>query len=312
MVDIYHKLLSFCFKIPASTKTVARFKTGIVLGISLLLTVISLFNVTPVVTKTEIILKDLPQIADGFVIVHISDLHLGPTVGLQFLKDIVQQVNSLQPDMIVMTGGIFDYCFTMHFQTQADQLALLRSKYGVFYVTGTSEYFGGSTESWGRVLSYLRFVVLHNDIVAIAKDNQTLFELAGVDDWYSGRFYSQWGMFPGPNLKTILKRSQRKPLILLAHNPTQFYEASAAGVDLQLSGRAMTGQIFPLNLLLYPFYPYLHGLHSVNSSTIYVTQGVGYWGPPMRLWSEAEISQIVLRTKASEKIIEKEKDKEEL
>jgi len=210
LVDIYHRILSLCFKIPASAKVVARFKTGIVLGITLLLTVISLFNVTPVVTKTEIILKDLPEAADGFVIVQLSDLHLGPTVGIQFLKDIVKQVNSLQPDLIVMTGGIFDYSFTMYFQPQADQLSLLRSKYGVFYVTGTSEYFGGGADSWGRVLSYLRFVVLHNDIVAIAKDNQTLFELAGVDDWYSGRFYSQWGINPGPNLKSILKRSQKK------------------------------------------------------------------------------------------------------
>jgi len=70
----------------------------------------------------------------------------------------------------------------------------------------------------------------------------------------------------------------------------------------------MAGQIFPLNLLLYPFYPYFRGYHSENNSAIYVSQGVGYWGPPMRLWSEAEISQIVLRTKASEKIQEKEKE----
>jgi len=33
----------------------------------------------------------------------------------------------------------------------------------------------------------------------------------------------------------------------------------------------------------------------VGDSQIYVSRGTGYWGPPMRLGSPAEITEVVLR-----------------
>ena len=59
-----------------------------------------------------------------------------------------------------------------------------------------------------------------------------------------------------------------------------------------LSGHTHKGQIFPFNLLVKIKFKYLYGLYSRNSSKLYVTSGVGCWGPKMRLGSQNEIVHI--------------------
>ena len=83
-------------------------------------------------------------------------------------------------------------------------------------------------------------------------------------------------------------------LVLLAHQPKTIHEAVKAGVDLQLSGHVHGGQMVPFNWLAHIEQPFISGLHRTGETWIYVSQGTGYWGPPMRVGTRSEITFIKL------------------
>ena len=80
----------------------------------------------------------------------------------------------------------------------------------------------------------------------------------------------------------------------LAHHPRTFEEASKLGVDLQLSGHTHGGQMWPFGFLVKLQTPSIAGLYERDGSRLYVSQGTGFWGPPMRILAPAEITEIVL------------------
>jgi predicted MPP superfamily phosphohydrolase len=58
-----------------------------------------------------------------------------------------------------------------------------------------------------------------------------------------------------------------------------------------LSGHTHGGQIKPLHILEAP---YVWGLYQLKKTILYVSAGTGYWGPPMRLGTRAEITLLEL------------------
>ncbi len=83
--------------------------------------------------------------------------------------------------------------------------------------------------------------------------------------------------------------------ILLAHDPSTFRRASKLGIDLQISGHTHGGQIWPFEYFVRAAIPYVAGHYRVNDSQLYVSRGTGFWGPPMRLFAPAEITELVIR-----------------
>ena len=63
-----------------------------------------------------------------------------------------------------------------------------------------------------------------------------------------------------------------------------------------LSGHTHGGQIFPFGFIVRLVYPYFHGLYRRGASSLYVTSGTGQWGPPMRLFTRAELVRYTLRS----------------
>jgi predicted MPP superfamily phosphohydrolase len=90
-----------------------------------------------------------------------------------------------------------------------------------------------------------------------------------------------------------------RALVLLAHQPRAAHEADEHGVDLQLSGHTHGGQIWPWKYLARLQQPVISGLGRVGRTLVYVSNGTGYWGPPMRLGAPAEISHIKLRAETA-------------
>ena len=130
--------------------------------------------------------------------------------------------------------------------------------------------------------------VLRNERVPIEHGGD-VFDLAGVDDHRGG--YSG----TTSDLKTALRdRDPSRPLVLLAHDPSTFRTAAREGVDLQLSGHTHGGQIWPFRYLVRLVVPWVAGLYGRAESLIYVSRGTGFWGPPMRLFTPAEITELTL------------------
>lgn len=224
-------------------------------------------------------------------VVQLSDIHVGPTIGREFLDQIVDRVNAERPDLVVITGDLVDGSVES-LSAHVAPLARLAAPEGVYFITGNHEYYSGAVE-WCDHLESLGVRVLRNHCCAIGGEDG--FTLAGVDDWTAHQFAR---LAPGHthDLEGALRGAHpERPVVLLAHQPKSVREAAARGVDLQLSGHTHGGQLFPFNYLVRVQQPYVAGLAQVNERTqIYVSRGTGYWGPPMRLGAPAEITVLTL------------------
>ena len=141
-------------------------------------------------------------------------------------------------------------------------------------------------------------MVLRNERVRIADDPESGhgFDIAGIDDFMSARF----GGGHGPDLpKALHQRDPNRAVVLLAHQPKAIHEATDLDVDLVLSGHTHGGQIWPFGYIVRLVQPYVAGLHThrrgKRSSQIYVSRGTGYWGPPMRIGAQHEVTLLTLR-----------------
>ena len=61
------------------------------------------------ITHVTIPLRNLPAAFDGTTLVQVSDWHLGQWMTLDRMLAIAQQANSLQPDILVMTGDFLTH-----------------------------------------------------------------------------------------------------------------------------------------------------------------------------------------------------------
>jgi predicted MPP superfamily phosphohydrolase len=241
------------------------------------------------VREVEVTLPRLPKALDGFTIVQLTDIHVGgQTLHRKFIEEMVATTNALAPDVVAITGDLVDGSVA-ELRDQVAPLADLKSRAGVYFVTGNHEYYAGVNE-WMAHLPTLGVRVLRNERVAIGDGTHT-FDLAGVDDWSARGVPGH-----GPDLpRAVAGRDPARELVLLAHQPRAVHEAAALGVGLQLSGHTHGGQIWPWSYAVLLQQPYVAGLARLQGTQLYVSRGTGSWGPPMRLGAPAEITRIKLR-----------------
>ncbi len=219
-------------------------------------------------------------------VVQISDLHIGGLIDKAFVKTSVEQINSLHADVVVITGDLIDASIERVKET-VDELKAIDSRLGVYYIVGNHEYFHG-IES---ILAYMKSIgvhVLENSALLI--EDVEPFYIAGVYDVFGYRH----GSFQPDIQKAYENITQGYPVLLLAHQPRYIYNLEDKKPDLILSGHTHGGQIWPFNHLVKLQQPFLKGLHELEDNRhIYINSGIGFWGPPMRLGSSAEITNIL-------------------
>jgi predicted MPP superfamily phosphohydrolase len=242
------------------------------------------------IVDVSITIAKLPAALDGFTIVQLTDVHVGLTIGRQFISEVVARVNGLEPDLVAITGDLVDGP-AAELRDEIAPLADLRSRHGTFMVTGNHEYYSG-VEPWMPVLRELGIRMLRNERVSIEQDGAS-FDLAGIEDAMAYR----WGPAHAADLDAALAgRDPTRALILLAHQPKQARGAALAGVDLQLSGHTHGGQIWPWHhLAAWQQGGLLAGHYQLGDTQLYVSRGVGYVGPPIRVGAPAEITRVILR-----------------
>jgi predicted MPP superfamily phosphohydrolase len=239
----------------------------------------------PVVRRVRIPLAKLPAAASGYTIVQLTDIHIGWTLGAAFATRVVDAVNALAPDLVVLTGDLVDG-HVRELAPEVAPLAGLRARDGVYAVTGNHEYYWDA-DAWLAHLGSLGIRFLRNERVAI----RGAFELAGTDDITSRAMARGHGEDVA---RAVSGRDPALPLVLLAHHPSSIRSAQNAGVDLQLSGHTHGGQLLPLGWLARLFEPHVAGLARFGHTWLYVSEGTGFWGPPMRVGTACEIAAITL------------------
>ena len=242
----------------------------------------------PGVRRIEIPLARWPRALDGYRIVQISDIHIGAILRRKFAADLVQRVNALAPDLVAVTGDLVDGS-VRRLGAEVEPFGGLCARHGVFFVTGNHDYYSGA-ESWVARVRGLGMRPLRNEHLTLG-EGEAAFDLAGVEDHHAHFVAANREDVPG----ALDGRDPARPVVLLAHDPAAFPEASRLGVDLQLSGHTHGGQIWPFHYLVRLSVPFVAGLYTRGGSKLYVSRGTGFWGPPMRLFAPAEITEITLR-----------------
>jgi hypothetical protein len=151
-------------------------------------------------------------------------------------------------------------------------------------------YYSGA-DAWVEVARRLGMLPLRNARVAVERDGSA-FDLAGVEDHHAHLVHAT---HRSDVTAALLGRDPRRPVVLLAHDPLTFREAARSGVDLQLSGHTHGGQIWPFRWLVRLSTPFVAGWYRRGDAQLYVSRGTGFWGPAMRLFAPAEITEITIR-----------------
>jgi len=220
-------------------------------------------------------------------IVAFSDVHLGTIIEKRHLRGIVNQVNALNPDIILIPGDIIDEDIAPVIHSNVGEvLKQLKAKYGVYAVTGNHEYIGGVDKAKKYLTEHN--VQLLNDTIELI-DNS--FYLVGREDLTRRQFSGQ----QRKTLPQIMEQVDTQyPIILLDHQPLGIDQAVKAGVDLQLSGHTHHGQLWPFNAITNLVFEVSRGLLKKGDTHILVSSGIGGWGPPVRTNSRPEILDITL------------------
>ncbi|RKG91734.1 metallophosphoesterase [Corallococcus terminator] len=240
----------------------------------------------PVVNEVTVRLPGLPKALDGFSIVHVSDIHVGPIIQRRFMDELVSRCNALKPDLVAITGDLVDGTVSDLGHSVA-ALQNLKARAGTHFITGNHEYYWNAS-TWADALSGLGITVLRNRHVSIG-DAGGAFDLVGVDDW---------SMRNGPqgyNLDAALAgRDPGRAGVLLAHQPSNWDVAAKAGMGLQLSGHTHGGQFFPFTVAVSAIWKHDAGLFQEGDRHLYVSRGTGFWGPPLRVGAPSEIVKVTL------------------
>lgn len=146
----------------------------------------------PVIHTLEIRLPNLPAGLDGFSIVQISDIHIGPLLKKGWLRQVVDKANALKPDLVALTGDMVDGSAD-RLQAEIAPLGNLCARYGVYGITGNHDYFQAG--EWLPVFEKLRILMLCNDHRILSVNGADLV-IAGLNDPVATCFGA-----PGPDIR---------------------------------------------------------------------------------------------------------------
>lgn len=268
--------------LPLSAKGLASF----FFALALLVSAFGVWNsFHPALRRIDVSIPNLPLSWEGKRIVQLSDIHLGAVYGASFMRQVSETTKRLEPDLIVITGDLFDGV-DGGIEKTIGAISSLHAPHGVFFVAGNHETYLGIEKTYA-LLKETGIRILDDEMVPIDG-----LRLLGIE--YPDRGDEK---DVADVARRIIASSSEEPLILLYHAPTHIEKFRSLGVNLQLSGHTHRGQMFPFNFITSMIY---RGSGDVplqrGNYTLFVSNGVGTWGPPMRTGNRPEIVEITLKS----------------
>lgn len=261
----------------------------LIFGVTAVISLISIYNAQKVVVKSYSIgIDKKASKLDKLKIVYISDAHIGTSVNLENIDELIEDIEKLKPDILFLGGDFLDEGTTEKDKELAlAKLSKIKTKYGSFAVEGNHEYKSGdcNINYEMQYFSQTGIRVLQDQVYRV----EDSFYIIGRKDKY-GKI--------GRLDKLVDQAQEDLPIILLDHRPTFKESQNLDRIDLQLSGHTHSGQFFPVQILN-PLVKrisqsYVYGHHKVGNMHHIVSSGIGNWGIPVRLGSKREIVEIIL------------------
>ena len=257
------------------------------------------------VTHWEVPAETLGQ-KEPLRIVLIADLHIGVNSSPKLYEDMVGRINEQNADLVLVAGDIVTSSFNAmrEPETYAAILRGIRSRLGTYAVYGNHDVdeplLGGFTvmgpERAVRNPAFPAFFeacgwTLLTDETAVIPELSGLVIAGRRDKMRPGD-----GVAVRASLEELLAGvDPAAPVLLLDHEPKGLDELSRYGVDMALSGHTHDGQMFPGNLIVRAFNQQTCGQKDWGGTQVFVTSGIGYYGPPLRLGTISEVMVIDLR-----------------
>ncbi|MBC7260275.1 MAG: metallophosphoesterase [Chloroflexi bacterium] len=240
------------------------------------------------VTRLEIADPDVPDGFQGRTIAFLSDIHHGPYFSIGRVRQAVDRVNALRPDIILL-GGDYVHRDAKYIAPVFAELARLRAPLGAFAVAGNHDHWEGIDET-RAAMARAGIVNLDNRAVWVAMGGDRI-KIGGVGDLWEDT------QDIGP---TVDDADEGDFVILLSHNPDYAERITTRRIDLVLSGHTHGGQVTLFGLWA-AFVPsaygqkYRSGFVDTGYTLVFVTNGVGTITPPVRFCAPPEIVAITLR-----------------
>ena len=247
--------------------------------------------------------KEVLGLKEPLKMILIADLHIGVNSGTEVYERMVDRINEQDADLVVIGGDLVTSSFNAMRDPEkyASIFREIKSKYGVYAVYGNHDVdeplLGGFTyvkrekalrnpgmEPWVRSCGW-----------NLLEDEVT--EIPGIEGMVlAGRRDEEKpgdGIQERETITELLKgRDPEKKVLLLQHEPSDLEELEADGVALSLSGHTHDGQIFPGNVYCRLMLDQSYGYKEWGSAKAIVTSGVGFYGPPLRVGTNSEITVI--------------------
>ncbi len=212
-------------------------------------------------------------------IAQVSDLHIGRAIKKDYVARVARMITEQNADIACFTGDIGDGN-TAALREDAAPLADIRTNHGTYYIPGNHEYYWGM-QAWLAEFKRLGFKSVINRGEIIKTEAGQLF-IAGTSDPTAARFAEE--------LPKIPERGESDLAILLAHQPIFARSAEKKNYDMMLSGHTHGGQYIPWSWVVHLVYRFASGLYRFGGMLIYVNDGTGYWGAPLRVGTRLEIT----------------------
>ena len=243
------------------------------------------------ISNISIPLPRLPVDFDGYRMVQLSDFHLGTWLDGLDMKEIVEIVNQLEPDLIAITGDFVNTDPERYTAILIQALSMFRAADCTVAVLGNHDHYTDS-KIIREILQRSDIIELRNRIHPIQRNKAFLY-LAGIDDRLTKNddLHSVIDQIPDENCSVIL----------LAHEP-DFADISAKSgkFDMQISGHTHGGQIclpFIGNLYLPRLgRKYPSGKYQIGDMVLYTNRGLGTSWLKIRYNCPPEISVFTLRS----------------
>lgn len=224
---------------------------------------------------------------DKLNVVMVSDIHLGNLIDGKRASTMVDEINKLNPDIVLFAGDIVDTEVKPFINgNMAAEFKGIKSKYGTYAALGNHDIMRGEEETITKELAKYGVRVLRDE----AKEIDDKFYVVGRDDVSVNRNGKK-----RKSIDDILQNVDKtKPILLIDHTPSTLEEAEKNDIDIQVSGHTHKGQFFPNNLITSRIFEVDYGYLKKKDLNVIVSSGYGTWGPPIRLGSRSEIVNITV------------------
>jgi predicted MPP superfamily phosphohydrolase len=240
--------------------------------------------------KTTQITIPLKGITRQVRAMHVSDVHLGHFRGKTFMQKIVDATKKQDVDLVFITGDLFDGKYNLNMDVLSPLKELVIP---IYFVEGNHDGYSG-LKSIKTNLRQTGVHVLENEVSPWGE-----LQIIGLNHMPAGSdavdMHSNNQGVTIKNVLSSLKIDTDIPSILLHHSPNGVKFANEAGVDLFLAGHTHAGQLFPIDYISRLMFQYYRGAYDYNGTRIFVSEGAGTVGPPMRVGTKSEIAVITLK-----------------